>query len=207
MRTGTVDFGLQLQGANDRELARLSDRLRKHHVPEEVIPNVIDALSEPTVPSTTLTAAEQAFAVSAGISEDAFTAETAAANRRYQVTSAAADDAAFRRSVLTTEQVALLLDVKADNVRQQSGRRSLYTVGYLDGQKLFPRWQFTATRRVVPGLRDVLAAFPRYYHPLDVEKVMTEPDESLGDRTPKQWLESGGAAAAVVELVSGLSYT
>lgn len=185
----------------------VSKRLRAHDIPEDVIPDVLDALAEPVDPTSTVTEAERAFALSAGVPEEAFTADADAANRQYELESAASDEADFRRSVLTTEQVAELLGVKTDNVRQQSQRHALYSAGYLNGQKVFPRWQFTADRRSVPGLRDVIPAFPVHYHPLDVQAVMTAPDEALGGRSPKQWLESGGNVDAVVELVSGLSYT
>lgn len=183
--------------------------LTRHGVPEEVQAGVFEALVDPVfteTTSSTLTEAEKAFALSAGIPESAFSPEAAAANKLYEAQSAAADVSKLQASVLTTREVANRLGIPPDNVRQQLQRGSLYAVALVSGRKALPQWQFTDAGPL-PGLREVLAALPRDFHPLDVESVMTEPDESLGDRSPREWLATGGAVEPVLRLLSGLSYT
>jgi|SRR5690625_2621919 len=91
-------------------------------------------------------------------------------------------------------------------------RGDLYVAGRSRGrgrgrgrEHSFPAWQFTDAGPL-PELRAVLAAMPEDYHPLDVASVMTSPHESLGDRSPADWLAGGGDPSLVVALVDELGW-
>jgi len=81
----------------------------------------------------------------------------------------------------------------------------LLTARRTDGQVGYPAWQFEAGKPL-PGLRDVLAAFPRDFHPLDIERVMTTPDEELDGQSPREWLVAGASPARVLAFVDDLGY-
>lgn len=184
------------------------NRMKSRGVSDAAVDDVLAALRDTAqeTAEATLTSAEMEFALSAGMTPEDFSPEVSEANTLYELRSASADAERMRKSVLSTEQVAAHLKVRADNIRQQAQRGSLYAVGQVGGQKAFPRWQFT-DGGTLPGLRAVLAVIPASFHPLDVEAVMTEPDDSLGDRSPVDWLATGGDVAPVVRLMSDLSLT
>src|SRR5699024_8909719 len=69
----------------------------------------------------------------------------------------------------------------------------------------FPAWQFEGSQ-VVPGLREIVPAFPGHFHPLSIQGFMTTPHDELGARSPAQWLLRGGPVSAVVALVEELGY-
>ena len=183
---------------------RLRALLGQHGVPTELIDPVLAALDEfATPPTTRLTDPEIAFAVSAGIPTTAFTTDA----ERESATHLALQEASAARDLLSTSGVAELLHMNVANVRRMLARGDLITAGQMQRQSAYPRWQFTDDNRVLPGLRTVLAAFPTDFHPDDIEHVMTSPADSLGDRSPRAWLESGGATDPVLSLVEDLAYT
>jgi DNA-binding CsgD family transcriptional regulator len=203
--TSLPSFGSMWE--TDSSIGQFVLSLRRHGVPEDVVPGVVEALVDSTSAAQTpsVTEAEREFALSAGIPESAFSAEAAASNRLYLLQSAARDAERLSASLIPTAEVAELLGTSPDNVRQQAMRGKLYAAGVVAGQKAFPRWQFV-DGKALPGLRQVIAAMPTEYAPLDVEAVMTDPDERLNDRSPLQWLAGGGAVEPVLELVEELSY-
>lgn len=91
---------------------------------------------------------------------------------------------------LTVAEAARLLDCEEDEVRRSWARGDLYAPDL----PRHPRWQFAAGR-VVPGLRDVISAFPRGMHPLAIEGFMLNPNVDLDGRTPVEWLTKGGDVA------------
>jgi hypothetical protein len=64
-----------------------------------------------------------------------------------------------------------------------------------------PTWQFDDELRPLPGLAAVLAALPSGMHPREVEGFMTTPQDDLRvrghNRSPRDWLLSGGSPAQV----------
>lgn len=116
-----------------------------------------------------------------------------------------ADYMALLDTSLTTSQAARFLKVDPSRIRQRLRERSLYGIEY-DGEKRLPRFQFER-RRVVPGLAQLLPELPAQMSPLDVAEwfLAANPDLEAGDRavSPREWLLSGRAVAAVVALARG----
>jgi len=59
---------------------------------------------------------------------------------------------------------------------------------------------------VIPGLRDVVAAFPADLTDLDRFTILRSPAEELGGITPIHWLLLGGDLRTVVTVVANLEY-
>ena len=112
----------------------------------------------------------------------------------------------IRDSSLTTADVAALLGRAESNVRRSRLKGDLYGPTETTGRTLrFPRWQFV-DGHVVPGLRQIIPAFPRYYHPLSIQRFMLTPHEDLDGRSPRDWLLREGPVAVVAELADELGY-
>lgn len=112
----------------------------------------------------------------------------------------------FRKSALTTNEVAALLGRAPSHVRRSHLQGDLYAVK--DGRaNLFPRWQFTDDGRVVNGLRRIIGLFPDDFHPLDIAALMTTPADELSGRSPVEWLAGGGQVEPVASLVEALNFT
>ena len=115
------------------------------------------------------------------------------------------DYMALLETSYTTSEAARFLKVGADRIRQRLREGSLYGVDY-EGRKRLPRFQFEGGR-VMPGLRDVLAALPQGLNPLDVAEWFSTPNSDL-DRddemlSPREWLLSAREVAEVVALARG----
>lgn len=111
-------------------------------------------------------------------------------------------------TALTTRQVAGLLHRAEANVRRSRLNGDLYAThaGGAGTSLRFPRWQFTEDGRVVPGLREIIPAFPRHYHPLSIESFMTTETDELDGFRPVTWLLDGGPAGPLIALVNELNY-
>ena len=116
-----------------------------------------------------------------------------------------ADYMALLETSLATGEVASLLKVDASRVRQRLREGSLLGIED-DGERRLPRFQFERGR-VLPGLREVLPALPRGLPALDVAQWFLSSSLELEVRgkavSPRQWLLSGGAVEAVVQLALG----
>lgn len=101
---------------------------------------------------------------------------------------------------INTQEVAEMLGMAPANVRRAVTDGSLYSVKTSPGSHhWFPLWQFPH-RRALPGLREVISALPRNYHPIEVETFMTEESDALRGMSPVVWLAGGGDVAEVVAL-------
>lgn len=104
---------------------------------------------------------------------------------------------------LSVKDAAGLLGVTEGRVRQRLTARTLLGVERSGGW-LLPRFQFSETSEL-PGLAEVLPAFPRDSHPAAVYAFLTRPSADLeleGEPlSPQDWLSSGGASSVVVDLV------
>jgi transposase-like protein len=122
-----------------------------------------------------------------------------------------ADDEAVLRGGLTTSEVAEQYGYHPANIRRKVAAGELYVAGRTRrNEHVFPEWQFAGSIEgggaPLPGLSVVLKAIPTDYHPADVAEFMTSPQELLNDRSPAQWLASGGAVGPVVRLASELGW-
>lgn len=169
----------------------------------------VEILSEAADASEPLTEGEQAFLVEhASVAGQQFASDAYEhVHLRVAQAKAVADQETRARS-LTTSEVAQLFGQATSNVRRTLAEGRLYSVGSTRArERLFPDWQFTPDGRVLPGLRDVLAAFPVDFHPLDIESFMLTPNDALGQRSPISWLAGGGDVHTVAELAEQLAYT
>ena len=162
-------------------------------------------LAEATDSTDTLTADEQALLIdNGGVSRAAVAPEQQAIARRQIVVQSVRADAEAARDGFTTSEVADRFGIAPSNIRRDVARRGLYVAGRTRRREhVFPRWQFTA-EGPLPGLREVLGVIPEDYHPLDVAAFMATPNETLGDRSPVEWLASGGDPRRVVQIVDEL---
>jgi hypothetical protein len=109
----------------------------------------------------------------------------------------------LRRSALTVDEAAELLEVASHVVVERVRGRALYAVD-LDGRLVLPRWQF-GRGEPLPHLARVLAALPAETHPLTVEGFMTHPSSELGGVPPVQWLTGGGDPGVVLFAMTSLT--
>jgi hypothetical protein len=118
-----------------------------------------------------------------------------------------ADYMALLETSYSTSQAARYLKVDASRIRQRLRENSLFGIHY-DGEKRLPRFQFERAK-VIPGMREVLAALPEGLNPLDVAEWFLSPNPDLEggeDETfsPREWLLKGRAVEVVVKLAQGM---
>jgi hypothetical protein len=118
------------------------------------------------------------------------------------------DYMALLETSYTTSEAAELLKVDSSWIRRRLRECSLFGIDY-EGRKRLPHFQFDGPR-VIPGLREVLAALPKNLNPLDVAEWFLSRNRDLEDEdmelSPRQWLLSGRKAAPVVALAGGLGH-
>jgi hypothetical protein len=123
------------------------------------------------------------------------------------LTQSTMDYMALLETSYTTSEAANYLQVDASRIRQRLRERSLYGIDY-DGEKRLPRFQFER-KRVVPGIREVLAALPKELNPLDVAQwfLLPNPDLEIDSQemplSPREWLLKGQPVQPVVKLAQG----
>jgi len=126
---------------------------------------------------------------------------------RDPLTQSITDYMALLETSYSTSQAAKYLKVDASRVRQRLREHSLFGIDY-DGEKRLPRFQFERAK-VIPGLREVLAALPEGLNPLDVAEWFLSPNPDLeveddeNPLSPRDWLLSGAPVEAVVVLARG----
>jgi hypothetical protein len=119
------------------------------------------------------------------------------------------DFVALLEASYTASEAARYLRVDASRIRQRLRERSLFGVDY-EGEKRLLRFQFER-RRVVRGLREVLAALPKELNPLDVAEwfLSPNPDLELGGEesplSPREWLLGGRPIEAMVAVARGFA--
>jgi hypothetical protein len=117
------------------------------------------------------------------------------------------DYMALLETSYSTSQAARYLKVDASRVRQRLRENSLFGIDY-DGEKRLPRFQFERAK-VVPGMREVLAALPDALNPLDVAEWFLSPNPDLeidaqeDPLSPREWLLKGHAVEAVAAIARG----
>jgi hypothetical protein len=123
------------------------------------------------------------------------------------LTQSITDYMALLETSYSTSQAARYLKVDASRVRQRLRENSLFGIDY-DGEKRLPRFQFERAK-VIPGMREVLAALPEGLNPLDVAEWFLSPNPDLEidaqetPLSPREWLLKGHAVEPVVKLAQG----
>jgi hypothetical protein len=119
------------------------------------------------------------------------------------LTQSITDYMALLETSYSTSQAARYLKVDASRVRQRLRENSLFGIEY-DGERRLPRFQFERAK-VIPGMREVLAALPEGLNPLDVAEWFLSPNPDLevedeSPLSPRDWLLSGAPVEAVAAL-------
>jgi hypothetical protein len=126
---------------------------------------------------------------------------------RDPLTQSITDYMALLETSYSTSQAARYLKVDASRVRQRLREHSLFGIDY-DGEKRLPRFQFERAK-VIPGMREVLAALPKELNPLDVAEWFLSPNPDLEidaqetPLSPREWLLKGEPVETVVKLAQG----
>lgn len=187
--------------------ARLEDALERRGSPLTVdaFLDILREASETT--SEALSAGERSFLLeNTELTAEDLTPQARAASRDRSAMDRAVAEEQTRASSLMTGEVAELLGRHDASIRRSKAAGDLYALPASGGRaSRFPAWQFGA-QRVLPGLCDIIPAFPRYTHPLSIQRFMTAPHEELDEQTPVQWLLEDGSVEAVVVLVDDLNY-
>lgn len=183
----------------------VGEALRRRNIdldPDEFLGVLGDIVST----TATLSAGEQEFLTRAGAAPEVFESDAVnKASLRLAVLTEHGDMQAAQG--LTTRDVAQVLNTQPANVRRLLAARSLYTSGRAArSEHIFPRWQFVGSQ-ALPHLRKILDVLPQDMHPLDVESFMTEPREPLGNRSPVDWLATGGQPGPAVALAEEESWS
>lgn len=109
-------------------------------------------------------------------------------------------------SALPSSEAAARLGIAESTVRSYRASGKLYSFSVL-GRPHFPRWQF-GSHGIIPSMKDVLEAMPAGLHPQSVEGFFLSPNSDLVldgvPFSPKEWLESGGDPAPVIEFATAL---
>ena len=157
--------------------------------------------------SEALTAGERDFLLEhTDLTEEELTPQKYAEDRRLVARARLRAERRVRADALSTADVAKLLERPTPSIRRSKIAGDLYALPSGSGRAMkFPLWQFV-DGAVVPGLRDIIPAFPRHMHPQSIEQFMTQPLEELSNRSPVEWLASGGDTDVVAALVDELSY-
>lgn len=149
---------------------------------------------------------EFTFASSAGASPDTYTVTGQAEQRTYLELSRRQADATIAAWPGTAE-VSRLLGLSCDDVERLRTSGRIGAERGHDGQWRYAPWQIGEDGRLIPHLSEVLRATPADYTLIDLTHVLMEPDESLGDQSPVDWLQSGRGASEVLRMLDELTMT
>lgn len=193
---------VSMSSATHEYSARLEDALERRGNPlsVDVLLEILHEASETTAEA--LSAGEREFLLaSTDLVEDDLTPEGRARSADVAALDRARAEQEAWASSLTTAEVAALLGRKGASIRRSKAAGDLFALPTSAGRSArFPAWQFD-DGRVMPGLREIIPAFPRYTHPLSIQRFMMSPAEELEGLSPVRWLLRGGAVDAVVSLV------
>ena len=160
---------------------------------------------EPEIYETSLTAlpeTEQQILIEGG-------ARLRRSVERDLVAETAVQFAVLVENSLSSEDVAIRLQISASRVRQMVSERTLYTF-YLNGKRWIPSWQLLRNS-LVPNIGEVNRAIPETLHPVGVTQWFhrENPELYVDDnmellRTPRQWLAEGREHTRVASLAASL---
>ena len=182
----------------DEDASRLYEEARRHLLKNEPLRGESGESAARTLSAGELDALKAVGLTTAPFSEG---------SARDPLTRSITDYMALLETSYSTSQAARYLKVDASRVRQRLRENSLFGIDY-DGEKRLPRFQFERGK-VIPGLREVLAALPEGLNPLDVAEWFLSPNPDLeveddkNPLSPRNWLLSGAPVEAVVALARG----
>ena len=182
----------------DEDATRLFEEARRHLLKNEPL-----RAESGESAARTLSAGELGALKAVGLAAAPFDEGSA----RDPLTRSITDYMALLETSYSTSQAARYLKVDASRVRQRLRENSLFGIDY-DGEKRLPRFQFERGK-VIPGLREVLAALPEGLNPLDVAEWFLSPNPDLeveddkNPLSPRNWLLCGAPVEAVVALARG----
>jgi hypothetical protein len=107
-----------------------------------------------------------------------------------------------------TQSIADYMALLEPSYTTSEAAKYLMVEASYDGEKRLPRFQFER-KRVIPGMREVLAALPKKLNPLDVAEWFLSPNPDLEidaqqqPLSPREWLLKGQAVGPVVQLAQG----
>lgn len=156
-----------------------------------------------------LTDDERAFLIEhGGLTAEDLTPEALAEALAFAARSKAAVIAMVRADALSLSQIAAILDQPPAVVLQSVTAGTVYTVAgeTADDEPVFPRRQVTEGK-VLPYLREVLAALPDDEHPLSIQAFMTTARGELDGRSPVSWLTGGQDPTPVILAADDRSWT
>ncbi|KSU54849.1 hypothetical protein AS029_07845 [Microbacterium enclense] len=145
-----------------------------------------------------LTAAEKAFALSAGIPEAWFSEKAEIENEAFLAEGEARD----RKNLaahLTEMDMARVLNVSVHRVRDMFEQEVLAGAEH-DGRIVYPRWQVTDDGRLLPGLAAVVEAAGDM-DARTLQAIMENVDEELDGLAPAEWLARGKPVGPVVQIL------
>lgn len=163
--------------------------------------DVLAILADAAEPSAPVTLQEKEFLTTyAGLAEEDLTPQALLAVDAELAVNRAVAARDVQNTSFSTQEVAKMLSMAPANVRRAVADGALYSVKTSPGgHHWFPRWQFLHGR-MLPGLREVIRALPRNYHPVEVEAFMAAESDELRGMSPVTWLAGGGDVSAVVTL-------
>lgn len=188
------------QPVHDNPVAQV---LAAHHsdISEQEVAEVLRKALDEAVTDAPLTAAEESF-----IREHAGVAleRPDVVRIRRNLTGLLQAHTASTAS-LSTAEAAALCGISESRMRHLIADGEAYVLPVSGRVRRLPLWQFTTTR-LLPHLREVLAALPAEMPTAVLEAFMTQPAEDLqNDGEPVSiaaWLAAGGAPAIVLELAA-----
>jgi hypothetical protein len=179
----------------DEDATRLYEEARQHLLKNEPLRSESGESA-----ARTLSAGELDALKAVGLTPAPFEEGSA----RDPLTRSITDYMALLETSYSTSQAASYLKVDASRIRQRLREHSLFGIDY-DGEKRLPRFQFERAK-VVPGMREVLAALPEGLNPVDVAEWFLSPNPDLEidaqemPLSPREWLLKGQSVEAVVKL-------
>lgn len=108
-------------------------------------------------------------------------------------------------SALTLDEAAEKLGISRSRISHRLSDGSVWAIT-VSNQRHLPKWQFTPEGRTIPGLQKIVPAIPQNLHPLAIESFMSTPRPDFDDRSPVEWLASGGNPAPVAEWLAGMAH-
>lgn len=186
--------------------SRLAKALQRRDV--KISPQVLlSALQEAAGVSTEpLSQGEMDFLLAhSDLDESAFSVENRIIASMKLYSGQAEAQELLEKNSYSTAETARLLGRDSANIRRSRLNGSLYSPSpSIPGQNLlFPAWQFFEGKPL-PGLKQVIKAFPKHLHPLSIERFMTAEHEFLQGMSPSAWLAGGGPVQPVLSLVEEL---
>lgn len=104
---------------------------------------------------------------------------------------------------VTIKEAATVLGVDRSRISRRITGKSLWAFDF-QGSRRIPRWQFLGGEPL-PGLDVIVPSIPKGATPTLVEAFMSTPQPDFDDRTPVEYLASGGDPTEVAGFLADLN--